>query len=1028
MARVATSLHIYRGLAFLLGFSFAFLPNFGPFVSLLFFLESRKSLLRSAWVWGGAALLLALPLLVNSVPSFGVALLQVLAPWVIYVASSQLPHVRTFRTHSRSLGYGLITGLAVIVGMGFLNIETFSFAYKTLSQAIVWQNSPALYGHTVLTLGGLIAIMSQRGRFRLVGLGLSALGILLSGSREAALAWVIITFVLLLAEKTSVRSRLIQFVFSLAMVAISIGLGPRIGWGNMGFLLDIVPGTSTNLIQGSEIGNGDWWDTTWVDVTTEPVTLGGNELTAYNVTKKDPTPWYRLQQIVPIQKDVSYTLSVWLRSNEMINGKRLVPGLQGHGRIDENQSFAVFGEWKNGTWRASSTGAGRVLSSGIIAAEGIWRRVYVTFAYQGEAPQLYLHVGFAPDQREWAGSTAQFAGLQLEATTAPSPYTPGIATRGLTLGVARIPYWQVAMQGIREQPWLGHGEGTFPEYYRAHADRIGQLQEVPSHIHNHYLQILFERGILGFLGLVLFIVAVSYGALQRRDVAFLAVLAGVLFMNVFDNSLFYGGVLYPLAAVAGWRSRAYKTQRQESTNRPVLTRLALAFTDTGLVFVSLLLSRQIFMWLGGQSLPIPTTLTYALLLWPAMCWREGLYPGYGLTAAQELRKHVTAAFYAAIILAAGTVLFARDLGLPRPIILGMIVTNFFLLPIGRALCKRVLHNSGLWGKQVIVLGAGRIGERVIKTLRNTPLQGLQPVAVFDDDDKKQETLVSGVPVLGKLAQADDVARDRAINHAIVAIPSLPTEVLADFVNKRSRNFSIVQFVPDLVSLPSEVVFTSNLTGMLALEVHNQLALPMNRVVKRLLDIVAVTLGGFILSPILLLIALAVYFDSPGPIFFGHKRIGRDGKFFKAWKFRTMVPNAQEKLEEYLKANPELETEWRETQKLQHDPRITRIGKFLRKYSLDELPQLWNVFIGEMSLVGPRPIVEAEAEKYGKDFMLYTMVRPGITGYWQTSGRSDTDYDERVALDSFYVRNWSVWLDIIILVKTPAVVLGGEGAY
>jgi Undecaprenyl-phosphate galactose phosphotransferase WbaP len=381
-----------------------------------------------------------------------------------------------------------------------------------------------------------------------------------------------------------------------------------------------------------------------------------------------------------------------------------------------------------------------------------------------------------------------------------------------------------------------------------------------------------------------------------------------------------------------------------------------------------------------------------------------------------------------MILAAGTVLFRQDLGLPRDILLGMILGTLILLPMGRGLTKRLLSRLGLWGRQVIVLGAGTIGERVVKTLVQTPLQGLQPIAAFDDDWRKHQGVVAGVPVLGNLAEAETVAKEMGINHAIVAIPSLPPEQLAEFVSRQSRHFGVMQFVPDLVSLPSEVVYTSNLTGMLALEVHNQLAIPVNRIVKRTLDIIAVTLGGILISPILLLIGIAVYLDSPGPIFFGHKRIGRDGKFFKAWKFRTMISNAQEKLEQYLKENPELETEWRETQKLQNDPRVTRIGKFLRKYSLDELPQLWNVFIGEMSLVGPRPIVEAEAEKYGKGFELYKLVRPGITGYWQTSGRSDTDYDERVALDSFYVRNWSVWLDIIILVKTPAVVLGGEGAY
>lgn len=1023
VARVETPLRVYRGLAFLLGFSFAFLPNFGPFVSLLFFLESRSSLLRSAWLWGTAALLLALPLSTTSLSGFGVALLQILAPWLIYVAFSQLPQLRAFPNHSRALAYGLVTGLAVVIGVGLLNINDISFTYKTLSQAISWQTYPALYGHTVLTLGGLIAILSRAGRFRLIGLGLSALGILISGSREAALAWVFIAVILLFSEKSSWRSRLVYFVTVVGMVALSVGLGPLIGWGNMGFLLDIVPGGNKNLIQGSEIANGDWWDTTWVETSSSRQTLAGRELTVYDVTKNGPQSWLRLQQIIPINQGQPYTVSVWLRSDEAG-----IPGLQGYGRVGDGGSFVLMGEWANGTWQARTNGEGRVLSSGIIAAEGVWRRVYISFVYQGAEPQLYFHVGFTPDGREAGSARGQFAGLQLEEGTGPTEYTPGAATRGLSLGVARVPYWQTALQGIREKLWLGHGTGTFSEYYRTHADFSGQLQAIPAHVHNFYLQTLFERGLVGFMGLLLFIVALGFRAVQRRDVAFLAVLGGVLFINLFDNSLFYGGVLYPLAAIAGWRSRAYVTSRQDSGTKQIIVRLALAFTDTLLVFASLLVSRQIFMWLGGPSLPIPTNLTYALLLWPAMCWREGLYPGYGLTPAQELRKHVTAAFYAAIILAAGTVLFKQDLGLPRDILVGMIVLSLFLLPMGRGFTKRLLYKLGLWGRQVIVLGAGKIGERVIKRLVRTPLQGLQPVATFDDDWRKHQGVVAGVPVLGNLAEAETVAKEMGISHAIVAIPSLPPEQLADFVSRQSRHFTIMQFVPDLVSLPSEVVYTSNLTGMLALEVHNQLAIPINGIVKRTLDIIAVTLGGLLISPLLLLIALAVYLDSPGPVFFGHKRIGRDGKFFNAWKFRTMVNNAQEKLEQYLKEHPELGDEWRETQKLQNDPRVTRIGKFLRKYSLDELPQLWNVLIGEMSLVGPRPIVEAEAEKYGKGFELYKVVRPGITGYWQTSGRSNTDYDERVALDSFYVRNWSVWLDIIILVKTPAVVLGGEGAY
>ncbi|HEX7022216.1 MAG TPA: sugar transferase, partial [Trueperaceae bacterium] len=198
--------------------------------------------------------------------------------------------------------------------------------------------------------------------------------------------------------------------------------------------------------------------------------------------------------------------------------------------------------------------------------------------------------------------------------------------------------------------------------------------------------------------------------------------------------------------------------------------------------------------------------------------------------------------------------------------------------------------------------------------------------------------------------------------------------------------------------------------------------------KRLLDLTGVIIGGLLISPLIALLALAIILDSPGPAFFGHRRLGQNGKHFTCWKFRTMVPDAQERLEATLATNPQLREEWQQNQKLQNDPRVTRVGRFLRRTSLDELPQLWNVLKGEMSLVGPRPIVDDETHKYGEAYELYKMVRPGMAGYWQVRGRSDTDYDQRVELDSFYVRNWSVWLDIAILSEVPGIVLAGRGAY
>lgn len=179
---------------------------------------------------------------------------------------------------------------------------------------------------------------------------------------------------------------------------------------------------------------------------------------------------------------------------------------------------------------------------------------------------------------------------------------------------------------------------------------------------------------------------------------------------------------------------------------------------------------------------------------------------------------------------------------------------------------------------------------------------------------------------------------------------------------------------------------------------------------------------------MVLISLIIKFSTEGPAIYSHKRIGKKGKEFKCYKFRTMYINADEKLKEILAKDPEKKKEWETYWKLKDDPRVTKIGSFLRKTSLDELPQIFNVLKGEMSLVGPRPVVQKEIDEYYKEnSYYYFMVPPGITGLWQVSGRSETSYEYRVSLDSWYVKNWNLWLDIVILLKTVKAVIKREGA-
>jgi Undecaprenyl-phosphate galactose phosphotransferase WbaP len=217
-------------------------------------------------------------------------------------------------------------------------------------------------------------------------------------------------------------------------------------------------------------------------------------------------------------------------------------------------------------------------------------------------------------------------------------------------------------------------------------------------------------------------------------------------------------------------------------------------------------------------------------------------------------------------------------------------------------------------------------------------------------------------------------------------------------------------------------------GILGIDTSNKLKMEWNLGIKRFLDIVLVITGGILILPFLLIIALIIKLNSHGPVLYKHKRLGKDGKHFFIYKFRTMTADAEQQLQKIIETDVSLNEEWKKNHKLQNDPRITSFGKILRRTSLDEFPHLINILKGEMSLVGPRPVVEEEVVKYGEDYNRVFSNKPGLTGLWQVSGRSDTDYHDRIAFDTYYLQNWSLWLDIWILYETFGVVIFGKGAY
>lgn len=1022
---------LHRGAAFLLGFSFAFLPSFGPFLAVFFFLANQFSFKRFDLLWGVAAVCFASVMAYHDgLSGFGFGLMQVTGPWLVYRAFFSLRQGLFISANSAAVAGGLVAGLAMVVGLGWVRMAEFNVAYKTLTQAIIWDSSPAFYGHTVFVLGALISILVPQSRLRFFALGLSALGILVAGSREAAVAWVAVMVLSSFGRGVrSRRRRIAEIGVAAFILALTSGLGSYFGWGRFGFLLDVAPSSNSyNLVPGSEIANGDWWDKTGVLVSSSNVMIGGNELTAYYVTKKNADNWLRLQQVIPITSGETYTVSAWIKPEDTAQA-----GLQGWGQLlGTGQTFVLNSALVEGQWEAAVSGPGRLLASGIAEHSGDWTRAFATFHYEGEQEILYWYVGLAPDRRELMRTSASFAGFQLEASSAPQAYVAGSASRGLSLADARIPYWQAAWRGVGEKPWLGHGPESFTPYYEHEWPNNSKLRALPSHVHNFFLQLLFERGLIGLLAVLILLLALFWGALMTLDVRLLIVGASILFINLFDVTLLYGAILYPLAAVAGWRV-GERTSPEAKTNTTPSKQLAIRFGLAAVDFVmaygafagALLVMRPADLSLLAN--PFSAT-TYALLLWPVLAWREGLYPGYGLTAPKELRKQVAASAYAALIFAAGTIIFGEDL----PVSIGTLGATFLLslasLPLGRASLKRLLLRAGAWGRELVIFGAGRAGTAVARMLLRHPLEGLKPVAFFDDDRAKRELRPLGLPVLGSLAEAPEYARNKRINHAVIAIPTMPLLKLSDFVHKTSRLFRHVQVVPELSGLPANEVMASPLAGFLALEFRNGLYIKRNQAVKRVLDLLGSTFGMILVGPVLGLIALLIRLDSPGPAFHASNRIGQHGKVFQCLKFRTMYTDADERLSELMAKDAKIRNEYARYHKLEHDPRITHIGKLLRKFSLDELPQFINVLQGDMSLVGPRPYLTREMVDIGRHADTIFEAKPGLTGYWQVSGRNALTFDERLEMEAHYVRNWSLWWDIVLLTKTPMVVLERKGAH
>jgi len=473
------------------------------------------------------------------------------------------------------------------------------------------------------------------------------------------------------------------------------------------------------------------------------------------------------------------------------------------------------------------------------------------------------------------------------------------------------------------------------------------------------------------------------------------------------------------------------TRRWQRKSKPRLALAALVVSDVLLVLLVWWIASVLQgIWgrgpLSGMSI---ATMVPLAVGWVGVRALLGMYPGYGLDSVEQLRRHTYSVFAVLAILAIFAMAFQVGDLLSR-LLLGLVFLSLLVLaPFARHLVKCALKKISWWGKPVVVLSYRETGASVVNLLEERWELGYDPIAILDYRlDEVAAGSLEGMNSQQVWAGVVDLAREHCADTAIFAMPHTRREQLAELVSLASLSFRHVMVVPNLGGITNSAVVARNLAGTFAVEIKFNLLDTWALRTKRAVDLVATVVGGTLILPLLLVLALLVYLESGRPVLYKDQRMGKDGKAFSCMKFRTMVSEAETLLETILEEDARFKEEYLKYHKLRNDPRVTRIGRFLRETSLDELPQLWNVLRGEMSLVGPRPYLPRESKDIGVTQSEILRVPPGITGHWQVAGRNHAFFSERVQMDTYYVRDWSIWLDIVLLARTAKTLLLDRGAY
>ncbi len=480
-----------------------------------------------------------------------------------------------------------------------------------------------------------------------------------------------------------------------------------------------------------------------------------------------------------------------------------------------------------------------------------------------------------------------------------------------------------------------------------------------------------------------------------------------------------------------------KTYRNRTSS--FLSGLMIMISDAIALFCCVGLAFLIMNFINPSAINFRSFIYYSVFfpLILVIFYAGGLYPGIMVSPSEEVRKMSSISFFCYSGICIALIFFGKGNDSITKAIADNIVQDsdnwgvicaFLLatpisaigLPAVREFARHLFGKFNFYGVPAVIYCTNDSANEVIDRLLKRPDLGYKP-AVIIDSNATECCMYNEIPVFPDSKEILNTIKQLNIKAAI----------LCDFKGNIKPLMSSYRYTINIST--HQDIYTStmhprDLGGMLGFSSTHNLTKRWNLFIKRLIDIVLCIIASVIVIPLSIIIAIIIKITSPGPVFYGHKRVGKNGKCIKCWKFRSMYNNSQEMLEKILKEDPVRRAEWEKDRKFINDPRVTPFGKILRKTSLDELPQLWNIFIGEMSFTGPRPVTEEELEKYGENASYILSVTPGLSGMWQISGRSDTGYEERINLDTYYIQNWSVWLDLWIIIKTVWVVINGKGAY